>query len=169
MIGTFIASGHRQEWARCPAGVPNELYYFPVVPAVDCLMAFYNHWVHRLQLLTLTLVHILRIYVTNIIGNFLHWSLKVLLCIGNAFCLVLLIVLFVYFVPSVLVPTVLWRCCLGRKGIRPVNNWVVGCWRGYVRVKVQICIWRSWCNWHSLSLAPVNPDWFYLSGAGSPR
>jgi len=21
---------------------------------------------------------------------------------------------------------------------------------------------------HSLSLAPVNPDWFYLSGAGSP-
>ena len=22
---------------------------------------------------------------------------------------------------------------------------------------------------HSLSLAPVNPDWFYLPGAGSPR
>jgi len=31
-----------------------------------------------------------------------------------------------------------------------------------VRVKVQICIWPSWCHWHS-SLAPVNPDWFYLS------
>ena len=28
---------------------------------------------------------------------------------------------------------VLWRCWLGgRKGIRPVNNWVVGCWRGYL-------------------------------------
>jgi len=28
---------------------------------------------------------------------------------------------------------VLWRCWLGgRKGIRPVKNWVVGCWRGYL-------------------------------------
>jgi len=26
---------------------------------------------------------------------------------------------------------VLWHCWLGgRKGIRPVKNWVVGCWRG---------------------------------------
>jgi len=30
-------------------------------------------------------------------------------------------------------PSVLWRCWLGgRKGIRSVNNWVVGCWRGYL-------------------------------------
>jgi len=30
-------------------------------------------------------------------------------------------------------PSVLWRCWLGgRKGIRPVKNWVVGCWRGYL-------------------------------------
>jgi len=29
---------------------------------------------------------------------------------------------------------------------------------------VQICIWPSWCHCHSLSLAPVNPDWFYLPG-----
>jgi len=36
-----------------------------------------------------------------------------------------------------------------------------------VWVKVQICIWPSWCHCHSLSLAPVNPDWFYLSGTGS--
>ena len=29
-------------------------------------------------------------------------------------------------------PSVLWRCWLGgRKGIRPVKNWVVGYWRGY--------------------------------------
>jgi len=28
-------------------------------------------------------------------------------------------------------PSVLWRCWLGgRKGNRPVKNWVVGCWRG---------------------------------------
>ena len=59
----------------------------------------------------------------------------------------------------------IWRCWLGgRKGIRPVKNWVVGCWRGCVWVKVQICIWPSWCHCHSLSLAPVNPDWFYLPG-----
>jgi len=31
----------------------------------------------------------------------------------------------------VLLPSVLWRCWLGsRKGIRPVKNWVVGCWHG---------------------------------------
>ena len=43
--------------------------------------------------------------------------------------------------------------------------------------KVQICIWSSWCHCHSLSLAPVNPDWFYRLGftflvpahPGSPR
>jgi len=30
-------------------------------------------------------------------------------------------------------PSVLWRCWLGgMKGIRPVKNWAVGCWRGYL-------------------------------------
>ena len=30
-------------------------------------------------------------------------------------------------------PSVLWRCWLGgRKGIRPVKNWVVRCWNGYL-------------------------------------
>jgi len=38
-----------------------------------------------------------------------------------------------------------------------------------VWVKVQICIWSSWCHCHSQSVAPVNPDWFYLSGTSSPR
>jgi len=33
-----------------------------------------------------------------------------------------------------------------------------------VWVKVQICIWPSCSHCHSLSLAPVNPDWFYLPG-----
>jgi len=32
-----------------------------------------------------------------------------------------------------LVPSVLWHCWLGsRKGIRPLKNWVMGCWRGYL-------------------------------------
>ena len=30
-------------------------------------------------------------------------------------------------------PSVLWRCWLGgRKGIRPVKNWVVGCWHSHL-------------------------------------
>ena len=33
-----------------------------------------------------------------------------------------------------------------------------------VWVKVKICIWPNWCHCHWLSLAPVNPDWFYLPG-----
>jgi len=34
---------------------------------------------------------------------------------------------------SFFLPLVLWRCWLGgRKGIRPVKNWVVGCWCGYL-------------------------------------
>ena len=37
------------------------------------------------------------------------------------------------FVHGQLVPSVLWRCWLGgRKGVRPVKNWVVGCWCGYL-------------------------------------
>jgi len=37
-------------------------------------------------------------------------------------------------------PSVLWCCWLGgRKGIRPVKNWVVGCWRGCLH-GVQTCI-----------------------------
>jgi len=38
-------------------------------------------------------------------------------------------------------------------------------WHGYsVLDDTQICIWPNWCHCHSLSLAPVNPDWFYLPG-----
>ena len=35
--------------------------------------------------------------------------------------------------------------------------------------EVQICIWPRRCRCTSLSLAPVNQDWFDLSGTGSPR
>ena len=34
---------------------------------------------------------------------------------------------------SLFVPSVFWHCWLGgRRGIRPVKNWVVGCWHGYL-------------------------------------
>ena len=37
------------------------------------------------------------------------------------------------FISVIQVNSVLWHCWLGgRKGIRPVKNWVVGCWRGYL-------------------------------------
>jgi len=54
-------------------------------------------------------------------------------------------------------PSVLWHSWLGdRKGIRPVKNWVVGCWHGHlVWSKVQTSIWPSWCHCHSVSLASV--------------
>ena len=31
--------------------------------------------------------------------------------------------------------------------------------------ELQICIWPSWCHCHSLTLAPVNRDWFYQNGS----
>jgi len=35
--------------------------------------------------------------------------------------------------PIIRLPSVLWHCWLGgRKGIRPVKNWVVGCWHSYL-------------------------------------
>jgi len=43
------------------------------------------------------------------------------------------IFLFLFVFYKSIIPSVLWRCWLGgRKGIRPVKNWVVGCWRGYL-------------------------------------
>jgi len=69
-----------------------------------------------------------------------------------------------------LFPSVLWRCWLGdRKSIWPVKK--LEWWDASVVICLgsgQICIWLSWCHCHSLSLAPVNPDWFYLSGTNSP-
>ena len=32
---------------------------------------------------------------------------------------------------------------------------------------VHICMWPRWCHCQSLSLDPINPDRFYLSGTGS--
>jgi len=57
-----------------------------------------------------------------------------------------------------MLPSVLWRCWLGvRKDIRPVKNWVVECWHGYL-----FGVRRR------LAYGPTDPDWFYLSGTGPP-
>jgi len=67
-----------------------------------------------------------------------------------------------------LLPLVLWHCWLGgRKVIWPVKTerWGAGV---VVRNKVQTCIWPSWCQCHSLSLASVKsrlvlPFWYWLT------
>ena len=64
----------------------------------------------------------------------------------------------------------LWRCWLGgRKGIQPVKNWVVECWHGYLSgARCRLAYGPSDATaTHSL-LLQLNPDWFFLSGAGSP-
>jgi len=66
-------------------------------------------------------------------------------------------------------PSVLWRCWLGgRKGIWPVKkSGGVLAWLS-VWSEVQTCIWPSWCQCHSLSLASVKyrlvlPFWYRLT------
>jgi len=65
------------------------------------------------------------------LGRKVHAHLSTLnaSCVGQfSFTSYLFIYLFIHLMPSVL-----WRCWLaGRKGIRPVTNWVVGCWCGYL-------------------------------------
>jgi len=51
-------------------------------------------------------------------------------------------------VRDICIPSVLWHCWLGgRKGIQPVKNWVVGCWRG-------ICLERG-AHLHMAQLMPL--------------
>jgi len=58
---------------------------------------------------------------------------------------------FCFFITFIL-PSVLWRCWLGgRKGIRPVKNWVVGCWRGCLSGARRTL---EHCHSHSLSAYP---------------
>jgi len=64
-------------------------------------------------------------------------------------------------------PSVLWRCWLGgRKGIRPVNNWVVGWWHGHLpeaRCTPAYGPADGWCHCYSLSLASVKSSWYRLT------
>jgi len=60
--------------------------------------------------------------------------------------------------------SVLWHCWLGgRKGIRPVKNWVVRCWHGYLSGAS-----RCRCHCQALSVASVKsrlvfPFWYRLT------
>ena len=64
-------------------------------------------------------------------------------------------------------PSVLWRCWLGgRKGIRPVKNWVVGCWRGYLSgARCRLACGPLPLNVSCFSKVQIS---FYLSGTGWP-
>ena len=86
-------------------------------------------------------------------NNFASWTLIIAQNMQETF---ILFYFTFYFILAGLnyMPSVLWRCWLGgKKGIQPVKNWVVGCWRGCL--SVLRCIWLSWCHCHSLSLASV--------------
>ena len=66
--------------------------------------------------------------------------------------------------------SVLWWCWLGgRKGIRPVKNWVVGCWCGYLSgARCRLAYMIAQLMPLTL-LLQQNQDWFYLSAKpGSP-
>jgi len=69
--------------------------------------------------------------------------------------------------PSVF-DTVGWAA--GRaSGIRPVKNWAVGCWRGYLSgARCRLAYGPDDANATHCLLLQWNPDWFYLSGTGSP-
>jgi len=68
-------------------------------------------------------------------------------------------------------PSVLWRCWLGgMNGIRPVKNWVVGCWHGYVSgSRCRFAYGRADATAITVSCSSksrlVLPSWFYLSAA----
>jgi len=69
------------------------------------------------------------------------------------------------------VTSVLWRWWLGvRKGIRPVKNWVVRCWHGYLSAaRCRLAYGPADAIATHCLLIQWNPDWFYLSGTGSPE
>ena len=59
-------------------------------------------------------------------------------------------------------PSVLWRCWLGgRKGIRPVKNWVLGCWHGYLSgARCRLAYGPADATATHWLLLQQNPDWF---------
>jgi len=68
---------------------------------------------------------------------------------------------------------VLWRCWLGgRKGIRPVKNWVVWCWHGCLGWGADLHIAQQMPLPLTISCSSYpdwfQPSWFYLSGTCSP-
>ena len=71
------------------------------------------------------------------------------------------------------VPSVLWRCWLGgRKGIQPVKNCLVGCWRGYLSgVRCRLAYGPADAAATHCLLLQWHPDWFNFlvpADPGSP-
>ena len=72
-----------------------------------------------------------------------------------------------------ILPLLLWHCWLGgRKGIRPVTNWVVGSWRDYLSgVRCKLAYGPADATATHCLLLHLNPDWFCLlvpTDPGSP-
>jgi len=56
-----------------------------------------------------------------------------------------------------------------QEGIRPVKNWMVGCWHGYLsEARYRLAYGPADATATHCLLLQHNPDWFYLSGTGSP-
>jgi len=69
----------------------------------------------------------IKIHHSAYLSMFKRWSMHYLL---QCVCYVVFVLVSMWCM-SYYKPSVLWRCWLGgRKGIRPIKNWVVGCWRG---------------------------------------
>jgi len=50
---------------------------------------------------------------------------------------------------------------VGRQEGHPAWKKLSGGMVAWLRVRVKVQIWPNWYHCHSLSLAPVNPDWLY--------
>jgi len=75
---------------------------------------------------------------------------------------------------SAVAVTMIWVCWLGgRKGIQPVKNWVVGCWRGCLRWGADLNIAQQMPLPLTISCSSksrlVLTFLVYLSGTCSPR
>ena len=56
-----------------------------------------------------------------------------------------------------------------QEGIRPVKNWVVGCWHGYLsEARCRLAYGPADATATHGLLLQQNPDCFYLSGTGLP-
>jgi len=84
-----------------------------------------------------------------------------------------LLIIYWLYALSFQTPSVLWHCWLGgRKGIRPVKNWVVGCWGGCQGWGADLHIAQQISLPLTVSCSSISRlvylSWFYLSGSCSP-
>jgi len=96
---------------------------------------------------------------------------------GSLFCVVAIALLSVSRMTQKLMggfswnlPSVLWCGWLGdRKGIWPVKNWVVGCWRGYLSgARCRLAYGPANATATHYLLLQYNLYWFYLSDPAHP-